>query len=129
VSGGVARLLGLVVVGIAIGAAIGLVEIARRQAWLRVIAGGMSGKEFIVYHQQTNVGSSPKCEITLIKDPGIQPVHFAISEQGNRRLLSSYQGAQTLINGTPVTQHWLRDGDTIQVGSSALQYGERAVAA
>jgi len=33
-----------------------------------------------------------------------------------------------MINGAPVTQHWLRTGDTIHVGSSALQYSERAVA-
>jgi len=45
----------------------------------KIIAGGMSGKAFIVYHQQTNVGSSPKFEITLIHDPAIQPVDFAIS--------------------------------------------------
>ena len=128
VSEGAARLLGLAVVGAAIGVAIGLVEVARRQAWLRVIAGGMTGKEFIVYHQQTNVGSSPKCQITLIKDPGVQPFHFAISEQGNKRLLSSFDGAPTFINATPVTQHWLRNGETIGVGSTALQYSEREVA-
>ena len=128
VSEGTARLLGLAVVGAAIGVAIGLVEVARRQAWLRVVGGGMSGKEFIVYHQQTNVGSSPKCQVTLIKDPGVQPFHFAISEQGNKRLLSSFDGAPTSVNGTPVNQHWLRNGDTIGVGSTALQYSEREAA-
>ena len=51
-----------------------------------------------------------------------------VGEQGNRRFLNTYAGAQTFINGAPVTQQWLRSGDTIQVGSSALQYAERAVA-
>jgi hypothetical protein len=123
------RLLGMAFVGLLIGTAIGLVEIARRQAWLRIVAGGMAGKEFIVYHQSTTVGSSPKCEITLIKDVAVGPFHFRIDEHGARRALSAFEGCAVAINGAPVTQHWLRNGDVIQVGSTAIQYSERAVAA
>lgn len=119
------RLLGFGVVGLGIGAAIGLVELARRQAWMRIVAGGMVGKEFIVYHQSTNVGASPKCEITLIKDPAIGPFHFRIDEHGQRRSLQAYDGCQVAINGAPVTQHWLRNGDVIQAGATAIQFSER----
>lgn len=127
VSEPVAQLLGLAAVGVAVGLAIGLIEVARRQAWIKIVAGGMTGKEFIVYHAATNVGASPKCQITLIKDPQIAPFHFRIEEHGARRSLAAYDGALTLVNGQPITQHWLRTGDVIQAGQTAVQYQERAV--
>jgi len=120
-----AQLIGFAVVGIGIGVAIGLVEVARRQAWLKVIGGGMLGKEFIVYHQVTNVGSAPKCEITLIKDPRVGPFHCRIDDRGGRYSIAAYEGNQVSINGTPVTSHWLRTGDAIEVGGTTLQYQER----
>ena len=78
-SQGTARLIGLLFVGVGIGVAIGLIETARRDAWLNVVGGAMTGKEFIVYEAETKIGSDPKCEIVLIKDPAIQPYHFVIN--------------------------------------------------
>lgn len=123
----VARFLSFAVIGGGIGAAIGVIETARRQAWLKIVAGGMTGKEFIVYHTNANVGSSPKCEITLIKDPAIGPYHFRIDEQSGRRSLVPYDGCVTSVNGHQVGSHVLRNGDSIQVGSTTMQYAERAV--
>jgi hypothetical protein len=132
-SGAEARLVGLLVVGAGIGLAIGLVETARRDAWFHVIAGGMAGKEFILYGPECTVGSSPKCAVTLIKDPGIQPFHFMIqtAEGGGAqpRILSAYDGCQVTVNGQPTSRQQLRDGDTIGVGATAISYSERAVIA
>jgi Inner membrane component of T3SS, cytoplasmic domain len=119
------QLIGFGVVGLGIGVAIGLVEVARRQAWLKVVRGGMLGKEFIVYHQVTNVGSAPKCEITLIKDPQVSPFHCRVDDRGGRYSITAYEGSQVSINGTPVTSHWLRAGDAVEVGGTTLQYQER----
>lgn len=124
----VTRMVTFTVAGVLIGAAIGLVEVARRQAWVKIVGGGMTGKEFVVYHANTNFGSSPKCQITLIKDPGVAPFHFRIDEQGPKRFVTAYDGALTSINGTPVSQQWLRNGDLIEAGGTTLQYLERAVA-
>jgi hypothetical protein len=122
------QLIGFGVVGLGIGIAIGLVEIARRQAWLKVIGGGMLGKEFIVYHQVTNVGSAPKCEITLIKDPQVAPFHCRIDDRGGRYSITAYEGGAVGINGTQVTSHWLRAGDVVELGGTALRYQERQMA-
>ena len=80
----------------AIGFAIGVVETLRRQAWFKITGGGMAGKEFVLYETETPVGSSPLCEITLIKDPGVQPYHFVISgtQAGRRRVLTAYEGGR-----------------------------------
>jgi hypothetical protein len=127
-SEGTTRFVTDLVAGLAIGVAIGLVEVARRQAWLRVTGGGMAGKEFILYHEHTNLGSSPKAEITLIKDPAIAPLHFRIEDRGAARTLSAYEGAPVAVNGTPVASHRLRSGDSIQVGNTTLGYQEKELA-
>jgi hypothetical protein len=124
----VARLLGLAAIGAGIGLAIAVVETARRQAWLHIVGGGMAGKEFILYEEQSSVGASPKCSVTLIKDPAIQPFHFVISQSGAARVVTAYEGAQVLVNAQPVTQHRLRDGDVIQAGQTSVRYAERAAA-
>jgi hypothetical protein len=132
-SGALARLIGVLVVGAGIGLAIGVVEKARREAWLHVSGGAMTGKEFILYGTECNVGSSPKCTITLIKDPLIQPFHFVIQSadgaSSRSRVLSAFDGCPVTVNGQPVARHQLRSGDTIGVGATALSYSERAIVA
>lgn len=120
-----ARLIGLAAIGVCTGAAIGLVEGARRQAWVRVIAGGLSGKEFILYHDVTTIGAAPKCQITLIKDPGAQPFHAQIAVDGPRRVLTPIDGAPVAVNGASVRSRPLRSGDQIQIGATVLHYQER----
>jgi len=116
------RLLGLLAIGIGASLATYAVETALRDAWLRVVAGGMSGKEFILYHAVTRIGSSPDCEIFLLKDPDVAPLHARI-EQGARRTLVA--SAPIEVNGRPVTSHELRSGDQIQIGHTVLSYSER----
>jgi hypothetical protein len=118
-----ARLLGLSAVGIAIGAATAVVELARRHASLRVVAGGMAGKEFPIYHRETDIGSSPKAQITLIKDPAALPLHARIVDAGDRRTIRSL-GGPLLVNGQPVNDRRLRNGDRIQIGATTLTYAE-----
>jgi hypothetical protein len=120
-----AQLIGFAVVGLGIGAAVGLVEVVRRQAWLKVVGGGMAGKEFILYHPQTNVGSAPKCEITLIKDAQVAPYHCRIDEQSGRYSIVPFEGAAVRVNGTPTGGHWLQSGDQVELGGTTLSYSER----
>lgn len=120
-----AQLIGFAVVGLGIGAAVGLVEVVRRQAWLKVVSGGMSGKEFILYHEHTNLGSAAKCEITLIKDPEVAPYHCRIDEHSGRYSIVPFEGSELRINGSPTNGHWLQSGDRIELGTSTLSYSER----
>ena len=122
------RLLGLLAVGVLVALAIRLVETARREAWLSVVAGGMAGKEFIIYHQLTRIGASPDCEIFLLKDPAVSKVHAQIEDRGVQRILTTGLGATTLVNGAPINAHTLRHGDQIQIGNTVIAYAERALA-
>jgi hypothetical protein len=118
-----ARLLGLTAIGVGIGAATAVVELARRRAWLRVTAGGMAGKEFPLYHHETDIGSSPKAQITLIKDALAAPLHARIVDSGDRRTIRS-TGGSLLVNGQAVRDRRLRNGDRIQIGATTLTYAE-----
>lgn len=128
-SGAAARLVGLAVIGVCIGLAIGFVERARREAWLHIASGPMVGKEFIIYTSECTVGSSPKCDVTLIKDASVHPFHariMSVRDPGRqRRDLDAYDGCSVTVNGVPVAHHRLRSGDTIGIGGTALAYSER----
>ena len=112
------RLLGLLAVGALIAVAMRAVETARREAWLQVLAGGMAGKETatsILYHAITRIGSSPECEIFLLKDPSVAKVHAQIEDRGTQRILTAMQGSPVLLNQVPVASQVLRSGDQLQL--------------
>lgn len=124
----VSRLLALVVIGAASGAAIGLIEELRKEAWLVITGGPLTGKQFILYNAATTIGSSPKCDIALLKDQYIAAQHCAIEVSGAQHTIRDL-GTQTgtAVNGRPVQRQALRRGDTIQIGQTTLEYQDRAV--
>ncbi|MBU0609347.1 MAG: FHA domain-containing protein [Armatimonadetes bacterium] len=120
------RLLAITLIGGLSGAAIGLIEQLRKQAWLAVVGGPLTGKQFIIYNQVTTIGSSPKCDIALLKDPHIAAQHCVIEAAGAAYHVRDL-GAGTTVNGRPVQRQALRAGDVIQIGSTALEYQDRHV--
>jgi hypothetical protein len=122
------RLIGLIGIGALIALATRAVETARREAWLQVRSGGMIGKEFILYHAITRLGSSPDCEIFLLKDPSVEKLHAQITVDGDRRVLTAMPGAVVNVNGTQVATQPLRNGDELQIGGTTISYSERALA-
>lgn len=124
---GTSRLLGLIGIGALIALATRAIETARREAWLQVLSGGMAGKEFILYHAITRLGSTPECEIFLLKDPAVSNVHAQIEDRGTQRILTAMPDAPVFINQTPVNSHLLCNGDQVQVGNTVLGYSERAI--
>ncbi|MFO7947877.1 MAG: FHA domain-containing protein [Armatimonadota bacterium] len=124
----ISRLIALVVIGGATGAAIGLLEEVRKEAWLSIVDGPLTGKEFILYQQQTTIGSAGYCDIPLLKDPNVAPEHARIVMQGNAiRLENLLDPEAVLVNDQPVSQHALSNGDFIHIGSTVFQYNDRAV--
>jgi hypothetical protein len=123
-----ARLLGLAAIGALIAFATRAVETVRREAWLQIVAGGMRGKEFILYHDVTRIGSSPEAEVFLLKDPDVLPEHARIVAEGGRRLLTAAPGATVLVNGARTLRHALRSGDSLQFGATVAAYSERVLA-
>ncbi len=127
--GELSRMVGMTVMGICAGVAIGMVEEMRKEAWLTIVAGPLTGKQFIIYQSPTTIGSSPKADICLAKGTTVAPQHATVEIDGNRYILADLSGGGTLINGRPITRQALRDGDNIQIGQTVLQYSVRSAPA
>ena len=119
------------ILGLGVGAAVAtaLLEEVAKQGWLKVATGVITGKQFILYRNPTVIGSSPKTEIYLFKDPTVAPRHAAINGIGGEFLLTALNGATVLLNGKPVKQQRLRNGDQIRVGNTIFLFGSRAMKA
>jgi len=126
-SGWLSRMVGMSVMGLCAGAAIGMVEQIRKEAWLTIVAGPMTGKQFIIYVSPTIIGSSPKADICLLKDPHVAPEHAQIEREASRYVLTDLGQGQTAVNQRPVARCQLRDGDYVMLGQTVLQYATRAV--
>ncbi len=128
--GAASRILGLAVIGAVTGAAIGLLEEVRKEAWFTIVEGPLTGKEFILYKQTTSIGSAGYCDIPLLKDPHVAPQHAQIQQSGNAFMLISLAGAEAvLVNGQPTARHSLNSGDLVHIGATAFFYQDRAVEA
>jgi hypothetical protein len=125
-SGMAGRIAALGITGLMTGLAIGLVENIRKEFWLEIMSGGMAGKQFILYHDRTIVGSAPDCHVTLIKDSAIAQRHMTLARTSRGLELQTLSASNdTLVNGSPVHQTQLRDGDVLQVGTTLLRFGEK----
>ena len=122
----VSRLIGLCAIGAVAGAASGMIENAAKSGWLKVTQGLIAGKQFILYRNPTFIGSSPENQIYLFKDQQVGRRHAAVHiVNGGFELEDLPLGAETLVNGRPVTRARLRNGDQVQVGATRFLFQEK----
>jgi len=127
-NGFVTRMIGLTLTGIGIGLGIGIVERVRRDSWIQIVGGPMTGKEFIIYNAETRVGRDYRNDIVMAKDAAVQPFHATfICDPAGRVAVVPGPGATIFVNGTASTGSQLRSRDLVSIGGSSLVYQERAV--
>jgi hypothetical protein len=120
------RLAAMASIGLITGAATGIIERAARAGWLKVTAGLIAGKQFILYRNPTYIGSAPDCQIYIFKDPQVGRRHAAVHLQKGRIEIEDLPlGAATIVNGTPIARRRLRDGDQIRIGGTSFLFQER----
>ncbi len=120
------RLVALVAIGCLAGVSTGLIENAAKTGWLRVTAGFIAGKQFILYRNPTYIGSAPDSQIYLFKDPKVGRRHAALHlVPGGVDLEDLPLGSKTFINGVPITRARLHNGDQIAIGSSMFLFQEK----
>ena len=122
-TGSVSRAVGFGLLGLATGAAIGIVESALKDRWLYVASGPLAGKQFILYKPITTIGSSQNCDIYLFKDPTILPQHGVIEMRGAQTFIRS--DGPIFVSGAPARMRALQSGDLIQIGRYAFHFRER----
>jgi len=120
------RLATLVAIGLFAGLGTGLIENAAKNGWLKVTAGLIAGKQFILYRNPTFIGSGPECPIYLFRDPQVGKRHAALHiVPGGFELENLPMGTDTLVNGRPINRTRLKAGDAIQVGATAFEFQEK----
>ncbi len=122
--GSVSRAVGFGLLGLATGIGMGLVESALKDRWLYVVSGPLAGKQFILYKDETTIGSNQQSDIYLFKDPNILARHAVISLNGARVMLQAT--GPVLWAGQPINHNRvLQDGDLLQLGRYAFRYKEK----
>jgi hypothetical protein len=120
------RLAAICCIGAITGAATGIIENVTRTGWLKVTAGPIAGKQFILYRNPTYIGSAPDCQIFLFRDPKVGRRHAAIHLVNGRIEIEDLPlGAPTYINREPIHRQKLRHGDQIMIGATAFLYQEK----
>jgi hypothetical protein len=122
----ISRLVALCAIGILAGAGTGLIENVTKAGWLKVTAGLIAGKQFILYRNPTYIGSAPECQIYLFRDPNVGRRHAALHlVSGGIELEDLPLGEPTKVNGKPVARTRLRHGDQIAIGASTFLFQEK----
>jgi hypothetical protein len=123
VGGGTSRSIAITLMGAAVGAAIGMVDEIRKEAWLKVIAGPMTGKEYILFNEVTHVGSSPKCDIVIYRDPQVAPQQAIIEgKHGHYRIVNNGTATPVYVNDRSVSASALANGQSIRMGSTVFLF-------
>ncbi len=94
-----------------------------RVAWMTVVDGPLTGKQFIVSNSTTTIGRNYQCDLVFAKDPMIADQHLRIDRDKNGNyVLYVAPGASAAVNGQLAGSAALRHGDMVSIGSTALRF-------
>lgn len=129
-SGMSSRAAGFVVLGIAIGALIGLVQVVLKDAWLTVLDGYRPGRQLILSRPVTALGRGDHLPLPFVgpMNAGIESEHVRIVRQASGAFVLEDNQSKlgTRLNNQPVTQPTpLKDGDVIKFGTNFVRFNER----
>jgi NTE family protein len=81
-------------------------------------AGGTPGLQIRLPEGRSVLGSDPACDF-VARAPGVAPRHLEIEHTGDRVRVRTLDAAGEMrINDEPLSEHWLVDGDSIEIGAS-----------
>jgi hypothetical protein len=117
------RGIGFGVIGLSVGLMIGVVELLARDAWLRMVQGPLSGKEFLVFKDSLVVGASPRSDIYLFNDEEVAERHAVIRAAADQYEIEATDPVRpVLVNNRPVRRQRLRHGDQITLGRTVFVF-------
>ncbi len=89
---------------------------------LRVLSGKKAGTAWVSRGFPVRVGRSPAADLKL-DDSGVWDQHLRLDfDLARGFVLTAQPNALVAVNGHPVSQAVLRNGDAIDLGSSRLQF-------
>lgn len=88
----------------------------------KILSGKMAGTSWVARHFPVRIGRSASADLRS-EEPGVWDDHLQVYfNPAEGLILKAGANALTSVNGEPVQQAVLRNGDTIQVGSLKLQF-------
>lgn len=80
------------------------------------------GNRVVLGAEPIVIGRLPECAIVL-SDPNVSRRHAQVTRQGSDVVLADLQSTNgTRVNGVPVRERVLNDGDEITVGTTSIRY-------
>jgi hypothetical protein len=129
-SGMSSRATAFVILGLCIGALIGLVQVILKEAWLTVLDGYRAGRQLILSQPVTSLGRSDRHALPFLGEMNraIEPDHVRLIRDAGGNYLAEDNRTKlgTRVNGKSVTLPTrLQDGDVIQFGPNAVRFNEK----
>lgn len=130
-SGMSSRATAFVVLGLAIGAGIGLAQVVLKDAWLTVLDGYRPGRQLILSRPITTLGRAEHLPLPFMgsMNTDLAPEHVRISRQqtGAFTIEDVSGGMRASLNRQPIASVMkLNDGDVIKLGSNLIRFNERS---
>ncbi|MBN1698122.1 MAG: FHA domain-containing protein [Spirochaetales bacterium] len=122
----VARLAGLVLLGLCIGVFYGFIEIKMTDASLFLLNGSYKGREYPLTQQLTSIGSSPLTVVNLEGYKNIGEVHSEITkEKDGFYLTQAGTKTNTFVNDEQTAKKKLENGDIIRIGTAQFLFKKK----
>jgi len=124
------RATGFVILGLSIGALIGLTQVVLKEAWLTVVDGFRPGRQVILSEATSYLGRGDHLPLPLLGYAGrdLESEHARITRQpdGQYTIQDNQSRIGTILNGRPLQgPAVLADGDLIRLGSNILRFNHR----
>jgi hypothetical protein len=98
-------------------------QLISRVAWMTVVDGPLTGKQFIVSNAVTTIGKNYQCDLVFAKDPMIADTHLRIDRDKNgQHTLYVAPGASAAVNGQLAGSALLNSGDIVTIGATSLRF-------
>lgn len=129
-SGMSSRAAAFVILGVAIGALVGLVQVVLKDAWLTVLDGYRPGRQLILSRPVTALGRGDHLPLPFMgpMNAGMESEHVRIIRQVNGSYVveDNHSKLGSRLNNQPLTQPTtLKDGDVIKLGTNFVRFNER----
>lgn len=125
-TGTASRFIGFILIGLATGAAVAIVEDMAKQSWVTVLSGAKEGRSFILTKPITTIGRNELADIPLFGDTSVRKDHARLLLEGANVMLQSAGNASVAVNGTQTQYTQLRPWDVFAVGGHSLRFHQKA---
>lgn len=129
-SGMTSRAVGFVILGLCIGALIGLAQVVLKDAWLTVLDGYRAGRQLILSQNVTALGRGDHLALPFmgLMNKDLESEHLKIVRQANGSYVveDNHSKLGTRLNNQPLQSPLaLNDGDVIKFGTNFVRFNER----